>query len=128
MIIILFFQTKYDLVVCAFTLLDLRSEAERIAYVDSLWRKVEKNGFLILTEVGTNAGFQTLAEARHHLIQTFQDPELFGHLFAPVRKETLRGRTYPLFEDIISYPYPGQKKDIISYPYPGPKKGYGYTG
>jgi hypothetical protein len=33
-----------------------------------------------------------------------------------------RGRTYPLFEDIISYQYPGQKKDIISYPYPGPKK------
>jgi hypothetical protein len=38
-----------------------------------------------------------------------------------------RGRTYPLFEDIISYPYPDPKKDITSYPYPGPKKGYGYT-
>jgi hypothetical protein len=34
-------------------------------------------------------------------------------------------RTYPFFEDIISYPYPDPKKDIISYHYHG-KKGYVY--
>jgi hypothetical protein len=33
-----------------------------------------------------------------------------------------RGRTYLLFEDIISYPYPGPKKDVISYHYHGKKR------
>jgi hypothetical protein len=38
----------------------------------------------------------------------------------------IRGRTYPLFEDIISYPYPGPKKEYYILPLSRQKKGYGY--
>ncbi len=83
---------------CAFTLLDLTTEDERLTTVDALWRKVEPGGFLVLIEVGTNAGFQVLSEARHYLnnciAATKQEDPLFddeqdaaemrGHLFAPV--------------------------------------------
>jgi hypothetical protein len=37
-----------------------------------------------------------------------------------------RGRTYPLFEDIISYPYPGPKKGYYILSLSRQKKGYGY--
>jgi ribosomal protein RSM22 (predicted rRNA methylase) len=53
---IIYSQVRYDLVTCSFTLLDLASERERLVVVDNLWKKTEH--FLILIEVGSNAGFQ----------------------------------------------------------------------
>ena len=75
-------SVKYDLVTSSFTLLDLSSEPERLAYVQTLWDRVEPNGYLILTEVGTKSGFQTILEARSLLNHLFKDTT--GHIFAPV--------------------------------------------
>jgi ribosomal protein RSM22 (predicted rRNA methylase) len=50
------FQLTYDLTTCCFTLLELPSAEARLTAVDNLWRKTE--GFLVLIEEGTNAGFQ----------------------------------------------------------------------
>ena len=79
------FQMKYDLVVSAFTFLEFGNQDQRLEYLETLWRRVEPNGFLILLEVGSTAGFFTLAEARQFLINIFKDPELSGHIHAPVR-------------------------------------------
>jgi hypothetical protein len=50
------------------------------------------------------------------------------HQLSSVKYTTyLRGRTYPLFEDIISYPYPGPKKRYYILSLSRQKKGYGYT-
>jgi hypothetical protein len=38
----------------------------------------------------------------------------------------VRGRTYPLFEDVISYPYPGPQKGYYILSLSRQKKGYGY--
>ena len=43
---------KYDLVVSSFTLLDLSSEPDRLAHIQTLWDRVEPNGYLVLTEIG----------------------------------------------------------------------------
>ena len=75
-------SVKYDLVTSSFTLLDLSSEPERLAYIQTLWDRVEPNGYLILTEVGTKSGFQTILEARSLLNHLFKDTT--GHIFAPV--------------------------------------------
>lgn len=72
----------YDLVTSCFTLLDLPSEESRLTHVESLWNRVEDNGFLVLAEMGTYAGFQALSEARELLIQLFSESP--GHIFAPV--------------------------------------------
>ncbi len=51
-------QLTYDLVTCTHTLLDLPSEEARLTAVDNLWRKTD--GYLVLVEDGTNAGFQVI--------------------------------------------------------------------
>lgn len=85
------FQTKYDLVTSSFTLLDFSNESERMAYVQTLWDRVEPNGYLVLTEVGTKSGFQTMLEARDVLIHLFKDTP--GYIFAPVNN--FRVCSYP---------------------------------
>ena len=84
-----FFQTKYDLVVCAFTFLEFKDQGERLTYLDTLWRRVEPGGYLILVEVGSIAGFFTMSEARSYLIESFKNPELSGHIYAPVSLKIL---------------------------------------
>ena len=54
-----------------------------MAYVQTLWDRVEPNGYLILTEVGTKSGYQTMLEARDVLIHLFRDTS--GYIFSPVR-------------------------------------------
>lgn len=91
-------KLTFDLVTCAYSLLDLPTEPDRLLVVDNLWKKTAPDGFLILTEVGTNAGFQVLSEARHYLNQVCQktrmaatdadeEEALKGHLFAPCPHE-----------------------------------------
>jgi len=60
---------QYDLVLCSNTLLELPSAVERLSCLHTLWEKVEHEGYLVLVETGTNAGFHVIAEARDYLKQ-----------------------------------------------------------
>lgn len=53
-----FFQLKYDIVVSAFSLFELPHLRARLETVLSLWNKTQ--GYLVLVENGTNAGFQVM--------------------------------------------------------------------
>ena len=64
--------------------MEFKDQGERLTYLDTLWRRVEPGGFLILVEVGSIAGFFTMSEARSYLIESFKNPELSGHIYAPV--------------------------------------------
>lgn len=61
------FQRKYDIVVCDLTLLELPSMNERLTALYNLWQKT--NDFLVITEHGTQAGFQTVLEARQFVLE-----------------------------------------------------------
>jgi len=90
-------STKYDLVTSSFTLLDLPNERQRLTYVETLWHRVEEGGFLILTEVGTHHGYQTINEARELLIDLFnnsENSENKGHIFAPCPHEEICPRQF----------------------------------
>ena len=50
------FQLKYDVVISAYTLLELPSARTRLETIISLWNKTSK--YFILVEQGTNAGFK----------------------------------------------------------------------
>lgn len=79
-------QVKYDLVVCAHTLLELPSAELRLQTALSLWRRT--SGHLVFVEHGSKAGHEVLAEVRDFLLSLAGDqgqPELGGHVFAPVR-------------------------------------------
>ena len=84
-------ETKYDLVVSAFTFLEFRNHKERLNNLHTLWERVEPGGFLVLTEVGSTSGFFVLAEARNYLMELFNDPnpELSGYIYAPCPHEYL---------------------------------------
>ena len=64
--------------------MEFKDQGERLTYLDTLWRRVEPGGFLILVEVGSIAGFFTMSEARSYLMESFKNPELSGHIYAPV--------------------------------------------
>ena len=91
------------MVASSFTLLDLPSELSRLSHIETLWNRVEENGFLVLSEVGTTAGFQSINEARVLLKNLFQENQ--GHIFSPVstviprlvRPSTIKLRIFPLF-------------------------------
>ena len=87
-----FAQLKYDLVTCSHTLLELSSALARVTAIDNLWRRTEVGGYLVLIEIGTNAGFQLISEARNYLLQVTrvdngnaEDAEINGHVAMPVR-------------------------------------------
>ncbi|XP_035217657.1 methyltransferase-like protein 17, mitochondrial [Stegodyphus dumicola] len=58
---------KYDLVVSAFSLMDLPSLKDRMEIIDTLWRKT--NDFLVIIEYGNNAGFLSVLDARDYILQ-----------------------------------------------------------
>jgi len=60
---------KYSLVVCAYTLMEMESSVKRMEVVQTLWDRLEEGGCLVLAELGTNAGFQIICEARDYLLQ-----------------------------------------------------------
>ena len=79
---------KYDLVLCSNTLLELPTAEQRLSTINSLWERVEEEGYLVLMETGTNAGFHVVAEARDFLNQLNQQSEdenglHVGHVVAP---------------------------------------------
>ncbi|XP_063221361.1 methyltransferase-like protein 17, mitochondrial isoform X2 [Bacillus rossius redtenbacheri] len=75
---------QYDLVVSAFSLLELPSSQSRLQTILSLWKKTQK--FLVLVEQGTNAGFKVINEARDFLISTSNRENTStgpAHVFSP---------------------------------------------
>lgn len=58
---------KYDLVVSAFTLLELPSRKARIQAIEALWNKTQDT--MIIIERGTRYGFTTVLEARNYVLQ-----------------------------------------------------------
>jgi ribosomal protein RSM22 (predicted rRNA methylase) len=49
-------QLKYDVVISAYTLLELPSARTRLETILNLWNKTDK--YLVIVEHGTNAGFK----------------------------------------------------------------------
>lgn len=58
---------KYDMVVSAFTLLELPSRQSRIHAIESLWHKTQD--LLVIIEYGTLAGFKMVLEARNLILE-----------------------------------------------------------
>lgn len=61
----------FDLVVSAFTLLDLSNAQQRLETVANLWGKT--NGLLVLVENGTQAGHRAITEARDFILMISKD-------------------------------------------------------
>ncbi|PSN51932.1 Methyltransferase-like protein 17 [Blattella germanica] len=77
---------KYDLVVSAYSFLELPSAQNRLETLVNLWNKT--NSYLVLVEHGTNVGFQIINEAREFILdlskrtQT-QESVPMAHVFSP---------------------------------------------
>ncbi|XP_018331996.1 methyltransferase-like protein 17, mitochondrial [Agrilus planipennis] len=72
-------SVSYDLVLSAYTLLELPSLEARLETLQNLWRKTAC--YLVLVEYGTNAGFKMINEARDFILQ--MEGENKGHVFSP---------------------------------------------
>ncbi|CAL7933606.1 unnamed protein product [Xylocopa violacea] len=70
----------YDIVVSAYSLLELPHQESRLKTILKLWRKTER--YLIIVEHGTGAGFRIINEARDFILdyQKYRDKP---HLFSP---------------------------------------------
>jgi len=80
---------KYDLVVCAYTLLELPSSELRLQTALSLWRKCQ--GYLVFVEHGSRASHQVLMEVREFLLNVGESEgeiNLRGHVFSPCPHES----------------------------------------
>lgn len=60
-------QIKYDLVVSAFSLLDILDAKNRIHVIENLWHKTQD--MLVVVEHGSRAGFAAVLEARNFILQ-----------------------------------------------------------
>lgn len=72
-------STGFDLVLSAFSLIELPNRKTRLETLTNLWTRC--TGYLVLVELGTNTGFKLINEARDFLTTLKEDD---GHLFAPV--------------------------------------------
>ncbi|KAL1438872.1 hypothetical protein MTO96_047610 [Rhipicephalus appendiculatus] len=64
-------QITFDLVVSAFTLMELPNAMQRLETVANLWGKT--SGLLVLIENGTQAGHRAIAEARDFILMISKD-------------------------------------------------------
>lgn len=73
----------YDIVVSAYSLMELPSTATRIETLLKLWCKTNK--YLVLIEQGTTAGFNVISEARKFLLEAIKDEKsnMEAHIFSP---------------------------------------------
>ncbi|CAL1265751.1 unnamed protein product [Larinioides sclopetarius] len=116
---------KYDLVVSAFSLLDLPSVEERVRTIDTLWRKTKD--ILVIIENGNLSGFFSVLDARDYVLQIEKQlPDSNGahvvipcpHEFScPLMKEGSKKTCgfYVPYEDIFPRQRTVLKKDWISY-------------
>ncbi|KAL6064708.1 Mitochondrial small ribosomal subunit Rsm22-domain-containing protein [Balamuthia mandrillaris] len=64
-------EERYDLVMAAFVLSELKDDAERAEKVTTLWRHTKRGGVLLFIEPGTPVGFNIIRTARS---QVLEDP------------------------------------------------------
>lgn len=76
---------QYDLVVSAYSLIELNSLRSRAEIISNLWAKTNK--YLVLVEQGTNAGFQLINEARDLVTHLEEGAGRHCHVFAPCPHE-----------------------------------------
>jgi ribosomal protein RSM22 (predicted rRNA methylase) len=72
-------NTTYDLVISAYTFLELPSRHSRLETILNLWNKTQK--YLVVVEQGTNAGFQIINEIRDFILYTKDKSD--GYIFSP---------------------------------------------
>ncbi|XP_022905054.2 ribosome assembly protein METTL17, mitochondrial [Onthophagus taurus] len=72
-------NVMFDLVVSAYSLLELPSFNTRMDTILRLWNKTNK--YLIIVENGSNAGFKVINEARDFILKMNQSNQ--GHIFSP---------------------------------------------
>lgn len=77
---------SYDIVLSAYSLLELPSLKNRLEVVNNLWNKAGK--YLIFAESGTNAGFQVLNEVRDFLLEVRKANDEKAFVFAPCPHES----------------------------------------
>lgn len=103
-------RAKYDLVVAAFSLLELPNIDLRVQTIENLWNKT--NDILVIIERGNSGGFETINEARNLILDVgghnttkrltispetqlrskFEDPK--AHVFAPCPHELVCPRLH----------------------------------
>lgn len=79
----IYFQTSYDVVLSAFSLIELPNRKARLETLANLWARC--SGYLILIELGTNTGFKLIHEARKFITNLKEEGQGDGYIFAPVR-------------------------------------------
>ncbi|XP_047111717.1 methyltransferase-like protein 17, mitochondrial [Schistocerca piceifrons] len=77
---------KFDIVISAYSLLELPSTEVRLETVRNLWSKALR--YIVFVEQGTNAGFQVVNEARDYILHLAENaserlPMPKAHIFAP---------------------------------------------
>ncbi|VDN22224.1 unnamed protein product [Dibothriocephalus latus] len=93
-----------------YVLLEVAGELERRKIVENLWQRT--NGFLVLIEEGTKAGFAALLEARDRLIKTGGDDM---QIFAPCPHLLQCGKAGMTCSSGVKYYQLGLTKDA-AYP------------
>ncbi|CAD7086221.1 unnamed protein product [Hermetia illucens] len=73
-------ETKYNLIISSFSLFELPNSQARKEVILNLWRKCD--GYLVIIEQGTRAGFELVSEARQYILKQ-KKPEVKGHVFSP---------------------------------------------
>ncbi|CAH0545682.1 unnamed protein product [Brassicogethes aeneus] len=79
-------NTTYDIVVSAYSLLELPSLEARLKTILNLWNKTEK--YLVIVEQGTNAGFKVVNEIRDFILQVDKKYGT-GHVFSPCPHDSI---------------------------------------
>lgn len=76
-------ELQFNLVVSAYSLFELDSRETRLKTIQTLWDKCE--GYLVLVENGSRAGFELINEAREFVLQYDKDN---ATVFSPVSSDT----------------------------------------
>lgn len=84
-------KSKYDIVVAAFSMLELPTRDMRANVIENLWNKT--NEFLVLIERGNRGGFATINEARHFIL------DMAGH--DVTKRINMTTETRPIFKQTI---------------------------
>ncbi|XP_035713073.1 methyltransferase-like protein 17, mitochondrial isoform X2 [Folsomia candida] len=81
------FKVSYDLVVSAYSLMELPSLKHRLKALDILWKKT--NNYLVIVEQGSSAGFKAIIEARDYILELDKGHKSeLSHVFSPCPQES----------------------------------------
>ncbi|XP_070575004.1 ribosome assembly protein METTL17, mitochondrial-like [Ptychodera flava] len=93
----------FDIIVSAYTLMEMSSQKERVNAIQTLWRKTEH--FLVIVENGTNEGYKIILEAR--------DLILHGERFLKLKqKDLIKERPQEASAEIPSLEEQEQPNDV----------------